>query len=64
MTEDIEMKVNAAHWAFNTCGSVRELNRQLTEGLIGSVDHAGKVLEVWHYFVRLPQYADIREHLD
>lgn len=52
-------QVNAVYWAFNECGSVREANRQLNEGLMSSVEHARYVLQVWEEHKRLPQHRDI-----
>lgn len=57
---DPEQAINEAHWAFNDCLSIKEINRQLAEGLIGSVDHARYVLSVWENFKRLPQYAGLK----
>lgn len=59
MIPDIEAKVNEIYCAFNRCGSIKEANRQLLEGLISSVDHARYVLQVWEEHKRLPQYRDI-----
>lgn len=44
------------HWEFNQCESVKEANRQLAEGLMGSVEHAEYILRVWEEFKKLPQW--------
>ena len=54
-----ENEIAKAHWAFNDCGSVKEANRQLSEGLMSSVEHARYVLQVWEEFKRLPQYRHL-----
>ena len=51
--------VSTVYWSFDSCGSVREINRQLHEGLISSVDHARYVLRVWEEHKRLPQHRGI-----
>lgn len=56
MTEE---DINAVYHAFNACGSVREANRQLNDGLMSSVEHARYILQVWEEHKRLPQYRDI-----
>ena len=59
MAPDIEAKINKIHLAFNECGSIKEINRQLHDGLISSVEHARYVLQVWEEHKRLPQNREI-----
>ena len=52
-----EAAMDAMHWAFNETTAVKELNRQLNEGLVSSVEHANAVLSAWAEFQQLPQYS-------
>lgn len=54
-----ENAITQAHWAFNECDSVKEANRLLQDGLMGSVEHARYILQVWENFKQLPQYRHL-----
>lgn len=59
MTLDAEAAINTLYHDFNECGSIKEINRQLRDGLIGSVEHARYVLQVWEEHKRLPQNVEL-----
>lgn len=59
MNVDVEAAINKIYHNFNECGSVKEINRQLRDGLIGSVEHARYVLQVWEEYKRLPQNVEL-----
>lgn len=59
MEGDIDEAINKVYHDFNNCGSIKLINRQLNDGLVGSVDHAKYVLQVWEAHKRLPQYREL-----
>lgn len=59
MERDIDEAINKIYHDFNNCGSIKLINQQLNDGLVGSVEHAKYVLQVWEVYKRLPQYRDI-----
>jgi len=52
-------EVMAVFTAFEECGSMKELRRQLDAGLISQLDFSKATLENWGYFKRMPQYSHL-----
>ena len=63
MERDIDDAINDAinkvYHDFNDCGSIKFINQQLNDGLVGSVEHAKYVLQVWEEHKRLPQNREL-----
>lgn len=48
-------EISRIYRQFEECGSIREIDRQLAEGLVTKVEHARYTLQVWEEHKRLPQ---------
>lgn len=61
MLYDIDTQVAEVYAAFEVCGSIKEIDRQLAEGLVSKIEHARYVVQVWEVYKRLPQYREITD---
>lgn len=59
MIADVDAAINELYNKFNECESIKEINSQLLDGLIGSVEHARYVLQAWEEYKRLPQNDEL-----